>query len=135
MLDFYYLFAGPGWRRRRIAGKLTLLTDLHRELQHASTEGYCMTYTEYQPEASARVPLVTARQLLHPSLTLRVGMPIPFDLVEISEESRKLGKLRVHPRDRLPGVLGWQSIENLWDDGLKVRECRVVAAVEGATLL
>ena len=41
----------------RDAVELTLLTDLHRELQHASTDGYCMSYTEYQPEASARVPL------------------------------------------------------------------------------
>ena len=43
--------------RRTQCAITTLLTDLHRELQHASTEGYCMTYTEYQPEASARVPL------------------------------------------------------------------------------
>src|SRR5271166_2620710 len=49
----YYTLRG----HERDAVELTLLTDLHRELQHASTEGYCMTYTEYQPEASARVPL------------------------------------------------------------------------------
>jgi hypothetical protein len=44
-------------RPSRSKRKKTLLTDLHRELQHASTDGYCMSYTEYQPEASARVPL------------------------------------------------------------------------------
>ena len=36
-------------------GTLTFLTDLHRELQHASTDGYCISCAEYQPEASVLV--------------------------------------------------------------------------------
>ena len=30
-----------------------------------------------------------------------------------------------HPRHRLLGVLSWQSVENLWDGGLKVPVSRV----------
>ena len=29
-------------------GTLTFLTDLHGELQHASTDGYCISCAEYQ---------------------------------------------------------------------------------------
>jgi hypothetical protein len=50
-----------------------------------------------------------------------------WDVVELLENER-------HPRDRLLGVLGWQSVESLWDGGLNVPESRVVAIVEGATL-
>jgi hypothetical protein len=39
-----------------------------------------------------------------------------------------------HQRDRSLGALGWQSVENLWDGGLKAPECRVVAIIEVATL-
>ena len=44
------------------------------------------------------------------------------DVVELQENSR-------YPRNRLLGVLGWQSVENLWDGGLKVPASRVVATV------
>jgi hypothetical protein len=39
-----------------------------------------------------------------------------------------------HQRDRSLGAPGWQSVENLWDGGLKAPECRVVAIIEVATL-
>ena len=34
-----------------------------------------------------------------------------------------------HPRDRLLGVLPWQTVENLWDGGLEVPVSRVVTTV------
>jgi hypothetical protein len=45
----------------------------------------------------------------------------------------ELLKNKRHQRDRSLGAPGWQSVEKLWDGGLKAPECRVVAIVEVAT--
>ena len=39
-----------------------------------------------------------------------------------------------HQRDRSLRAPGWQSVEKLWDGGLKVPESRMVAVVKNATL-
>jgi hypothetical protein len=48
-------------------------------------------------------------------------------VVELLEKKR-------HQRDRSLRAPGWQSVENIWDGGMKAPECRVVAIVEVATI-
>ena len=48
-------------------------------------------------------------------------------VVELLENKR-------HQRDRSLRAPGWQSVEKLWDGGLKVPESRMVAIVKDATL-
>ena len=43
-------------------------------------------------------------------------------------------EIQRHQRDRLLGALGWQSIDNLWDRGLKAPVSRVVTTAKGAVL-